>query len=444
MRDTNRKQNTTDNVINIRGSKEAEDSNLERIKRQQSLNRSKIAVGVIGCLLIILLFAMAATKQYRGYKVENHSDTNYENTANYIEFCSNLLKYTPDGVSYINSNGDTVWTAGINMKMPIAVTSGSYAVVADMSGNEVYLFNQEGQVNNMTMPYAICDVDVASQGSFAVVLESETTNYINLYSKAGEKIYEIQTSISKSGYPLDITISNDAKKLFTSYINVGGNSVCNNLAAYNFGSVGQNANADRMVGGYKFDNEVVPKVEFVSNNTVVAFGTNTICIYAMKEKPSLKATIKLEKEARSVFYSENYIGVVQNNSAKENDYLLTVYDLKGNKKFSHKIGFDYSNIYAAKKEIIVSGGSNCLIIRENGSVKFEQTLSGNIDCVVPTGKSKCYVVVYDKGTEIIKLKSEKNSKNTSSEKTKDDDGIKAVPVTGSSDNNTPSDSRKKD
>lgn len=395
-----------DNVVYVNGSEETQEHN-KRVQREIS-RRKKIvffAVLIVAAVTGIVIYVMLH-KEYKGYKVVKSAETNYENTASYVQFAGNLLKYTPDGVSYINANGDTVWSAGINMLMPMAVTSGDYAVIADMSGNSVCVFNTSGQVSSLTMPYAICDVDVASQGAFAVMLESDKTNYVNLYDKNGNVVYEMQTTLDKSGYPLDMTISDDGRKLFTSYINIAGNSVQDNLAAYNFGDVGQNSNADRMVGGYMFENEVVPKVEFIDNDTVAAFGTNTISIYDMKEKPSFKTDIKFENEIRSVFYNKDYIGVIQDNQEEtsEHMYKVQVYDLKGNKKFDDYIDFPYSNVYAADKEIIISGGNNCLIYRKDGSVKFDGTLSGNINSIVPSGNHLEYIVVYDTVTETIKLK----------------------------------------
>lgn len=396
-----------DNVVYVNGSEETQEHN-KRVQREIS-RRKKIvffAVLIVAAVAGIVIYIMLH-KEYKGYKVVKSAETNYENTASYVQFAGNLLKYTPDGVSYINANGDTVWSAGINMLMPMAVTSGDYAVIADMSGNSVCVFNTSGQVSSLTMPYAICDVDVASQGAFAVMLESDKTNYVNLYDKNGNVVYEMQTTLDKSGYPLDMTISDDGRKLFTSYINIAGNNVQDNLAAYNFGDVGQNSNADRMVGGYMFENEVVPKVEFIDNDTVAAFGTNTISIYDMKEKPSFKTDIKFENEIRSVFYNKDYIGVIQDNQEEtsEHMYKVQVYDLKGNKKFDDYIDFPYSNVYAADKEIIISGGNNCLIYRKDGSVKFDGTLSGNINSIVPSGNHLEYIVVYDTVTETIKLKS---------------------------------------
>ncbi len=395
-----------DNVVYVNAPKEAEENN-KKVKEQVSKQKNVFSVVVfIGIVVAVIFIYMQINKEYTGYKILKSNETDYENTASYLQFSGNLLKYTPDGVSYINANGDTVWSAGIDMKMPMAVSSGNYAVVADMSGNSVCVFSVEGQESSLTMPYPICDVDVANQGAFAVVLESEETNYINLYNKKGEIVYEIQTTINKSGYPLDITISDDGEKLFTSYINIQATTVQNNLGAYNFGDVGQNSNADRMVGGYMFEDEVVSKVEFVDNDTVAAFGTKTITIYSMKEKPSEKAKLTFDTELRSIFYSSEYIGVIQNAAeGEEHLYIMKVYDMHGNLEFQEYIDFAYDNIYAAEKEIIITGNADCLIYRSNGKIKFNGTLDGKIVNMVPSGKRLEYVVVYEDSTEIIMLNS---------------------------------------
>ncbi len=379
-----------------------------------------------GILLILLAGAVCfgvlvyfRTREYKGYKVVNTGSIGYENTAEYLIFGENLLKYTADGVSYINKEGDVVWTTGINMKKPIAVVSGRYAVVADMNGNSVCVFDIEGEVSNLTMPYKICDVDVANQGAFAVVLESDKTNYINLYNKHGEMIYEMQTTIDKSGYPLDIAISNDGEKLFTSYMSVGAQGMENNLAAYNFGDVGQNSNADRMVGGYKMSGQVVPRVEFADNDTVVAFGTHSLNIYGMKEKPNARKTIPFDKEIKSVFSCESYVGVVQplrtatdTDAARpdEDKYRIRAYNLRGNRQFDVNIDFEYDAIYATDDELIVTGGNDCAIIRKNGSIKYRGKLDGKIVSMAPAGGMLSYVVVYEDRTELIKLKLTPNKK----------------------------------
>lgn len=402
-----KEKNDADNVVYVQTSKEA--SRLQAEKNKQIENKKRIAVIVIAVVAVCVCALMIwhSHRCFKSYKVLDSSETNYENTANYIQYAENLLKYTPDGVSYINANGDTVWSAGINMNMPIAAACENYAIVADLSGNTVCVFDTDGQVSSVTMPYTICDVDIAKQGVFAVVLESDKTNYVNLYTKDGDIINEMQTTIDKSGYPLDISISDNGEKMLTSYLNVNGTTVSNSLAAYNFGDVGQNTNADRMVGGYTFEDELFPKVEFIDNNTVVAFGTKKIYIYSMKEKPSETARISVSGDVQSVFYNTDYIGAVYKDSDSENsDYTLAVYETNGKKKFSQTIDFDYDKIYAADDEIIVTGGTRCMIFRQNGSVKFDGDLGKKIISMVPDGKNLEYVVVYANSTDVIKLKSE--------------------------------------
>lgn len=407
------KKSKNDNVVFVNGPDEAKQHNAELIRKSKRKNRYIVVVLIAIVAISVVIIYSLLNREYKGYKVLESNETTYENTANYTQFAGNLLKYTPDGVSYINKNGDAVWMAGLGMKMPIVVTKGNYAVIADMNGNAVSVFSNEGQISTHTMPYTICDVEVGNQGAFAVVLESEETNYINLYNKNGEIIYEIQTTINKSGYPLDITISDDGKKLITSYIVLNGSEARINLAAYNFGDVGQNANADRMVGGYMFD-EIIPKVEFIDNDTFVAFGTRTISIYSMKEKPSLKAKIGLEQDVRSVFYGDDYIGIIQDdiNENSEHLYVMTVYSDSGKEEFTEYIDFQYNNIYAAKNEIIITGNSSCKIVRANGNVKFAGDLSGNIVNMVPSGKNLEYIVVYEDSSEVIKLRIDDNTGDT--------------------------------
>lgn len=412
------KTKNEENLIYMETSEETKKANDKREQLTGNQRKASYLLLVILVVVAVILVSFLFKKEYKGYKVLVSNVTDYENTANYVEFCNGLLKYTPDGVSYIDANGNTVWSAGVDMKQPVAVVSGKYVAIADLKGSTVGVFNDEGPVSNVTMPYTICDVDVASQGAFAVVLESEETNYINLYNKNGEIVYEIQTTIDKSGYPLDISISDDGKKLFTSYLNIENSVAENSLAAYNFGDVGQNSNADRMVGGYKVKDEVIPKVEFIDNDTVVAFGTSNIKVYAMKEKPTEKANIELKTEARSVFYSEKYIGIVQNYATEDSDnkYILKVYNLNGHQEFERYIDFEYDNIYAGKKEIIITGGSNCVIYRTNGSLKYNGQLTGVIMSMVPNGNNLEYVVVYDDLTETIKLSLGKNENAVEVEK----------------------------
>lgn len=388
-----------------------EERRQEKNKRMLQLKK-RIFLIIGAVFVVLLLYIIITNSNYNSYEVVEETSVTNASMVDYIPYQDSLLKFSRDGAVYVNDKGASVWNESYAMKMPAADVSGEYAAVADMNGNDVYIFNKEGKVSNSTMPFAIKDVAVASQGEFAVILEGEKENYINIYDRNGEQISEIQTTIDKSGYPMDIDLSDDGEKLFSSYLYLDGADVKNGLAAYNFGSVGQNENADRLMGGYQLDDTIVPKVEFLNNNTICAFGDNQFIIYSMKEKPSEKAIISFKGEVQSVVYNSNYIGIVVANTEKTKGdeevapYELQLYNLTGRKVMTKKIDFDYENVRMSEEEIVFTGGNECRIYTIKGKLKFSYAFKKSVVDMVPTGSSRRYIILYDSGSEVIKLKHE--------------------------------------
>ena len=398
-----------DNIIYVDAPEEVSQENASRAAAQK-----RISTTIILFILILLvaggagLFVHLRMKSFKGIKVLSSAESSFDSNAEYLRFGDNLLKYTPDGVSYINSKGDVVWTAGEDFRVPIAAVRGDYAVVADKGGNLVAVFGLEGQISSLKMPYSICDIDVAKQGAFSVILESDETNYIYMYDRNGEIIYEMQTSIDKSGYPMDISVSEDGEKLFTSYFKLDGVNIKNNLTAYNFGEVGQNENADRMVGGYSLEEEMVPKVEFVTNDVVAAFSDTEIRLYNMKEKPSERGVVEYGGEITSIFYCEDYLGYIMPSpdAGSSTDYVLYAFDLSGKKAFEYSFSMDYDKIYANSEEMIITGGNQCLIIQKGGRTKFSYTFDSPVKSMTPAARHNEYVVNFETKTDTIRLKTE--------------------------------------
>lgn len=361
---------------------------------------------VVICLCVFGLYTILANSAYNSYEVVEETGVKNASMIDYINYQDALLKYSKDGAIYVDEKGEAVWNETFAMKMPKADACGEYAAIADLNGNDVYVFDTEGKVSSTTLPYKVCDIAVASQGTFAVILESEKENFINLYDKNGDPISEIQTTIDQGGYPMDIDLSEDGEKLFSTYLTLDGATVKNSLTAYNFGPVGQSENADRMMGGYQLENTIVPKVEFLDNNTICAFGDNQFIIYSMREKPSEKAKIAFEQEIRSVVYDESHIGVVVPNQSKKKEeapYILELYNTNGRKVMSEEIDFDYKKVRISKDEIIFTGGEETRIYTIKGNLKFSYKFTKNVVDLIPTGYSKRYIALYDSGSEVIKL-----------------------------------------
>jgi hypothetical protein len=373
----------------------------------------KMKLVIAAVIIIIVVFAVFAVRRamnsraYDSYDVVSTVETTGDNIANYVMFNDSVLKVTKDGTSFIDNSGNTIWDCSYAMKMPEAVVRGDYAIVADLNGRDVYVFNKSGKVSSQTLNYDIANVDIADQGVYVVVLSGEDCNYINAYDKDSNTVYERKTSIENSGYPLDIAVSDDGEKLFTSYIKIDGTTVPNYIAAYNYGSVGQNENADRLVGGFTFEDTVFPLVEFVDNDTVACFGDNQIVIYAMDEKPSEKAVIDVEeREMAGEFYNSHYVGYIAKNESGSDMYNIYIYDLNG--KLQAETGYNnsFSQIYATDSELIITGEFDCSVYYMNGIKKFSATFNKNLINIVPNGNKLEYIVIFENETQVIKLKKE--------------------------------------
>lgn len=393
--------------------KNADEEKVIRVTRTLS-ERGKLILIVTGAIVFLAVaftvFKIMKNRTYEGYAVVSSIETSGDSIADYMMFAGNVLKVSKDGASYIDEKGNVVWDCSYAMKMPKAVVSDDYAVVADLNGRDVYVFDKNGKISSQSMNYDIANVDVASQGLYALVLTADDCNYINGYDKDSKNVYEMKTSIENSGYPLDIAISDDGEKLFTSYIRIDGTTVPNYIAAYNFGSVGQNENADRLMGGFTFEDTFFPLVRFVDNDTAVCYGDNQIVIFTMPEKPSKRAAIDIgNTEMLGVFANSKYVGYIAASSDNTNaKYTIYIYNLDGKLETTADYNNSFDKVYATEDELIIVGDFDCCIYRFNGTKKFSAGFNKSLINIVPDANNLEYILIFENETQIIKLKRDKN------------------------------------
>lgn len=395
-----------------KNNREGDEEEQEKTGIHFSVIRKMIIIVVILVVAYFLITKLFPGMNYNGYEVVEETGITNASMVDYVPYQKSILKYSRDGATYVDEKGEAIWTETFAMKMPAADVCGDYVAIADLNGNDVYVFDKEGKVSSTTMPYTISDIAVARQGEFAVILEGEKENYINLYDRKGSQIMERKTAIDQNGYPLDMDLSANGEKLFSSYLAINeAGKLESKLTASNFGEVGQNENADRMVGAYQLDDTIVPKVEFLDDNTICAFGDNQFLIFSMREKSSKKATISFKEEIQSVIYNSQYVGVVMLNDDEKSEapYVLYLYNMNGHEVLKKEIDIDYKKVKMTEDEIIFTGGNQARIYTMDGKVKFSCTFSKNVNDMIPTGYSKRYIVLYESGSEVVRLchKSEK-------------------------------------
>ena len=395
-------------AVNTSVSNHYEEEDTQDYYKKIRMHRIKVgivaAIVVAAVLAFVIYFVMNADNQtYSGYSIISSVTKEDSTTSNYIDFQGGYIRYSGDGISYYSAKGISVWNQTFQMKSPQLKICQECVAIGDINGSSIYIFNKNGKIGSVDTSMSISQIEVASQGVVAAVLEDTNANYINLYGTDGKKIYSVKTTLAGDGYPLDISISEDASKLVASYVYVSGESIKTNVVFYNFSDVGQNE-TERLVGGFNhYESTIVPEVQFMSGDYAVAVGEDVLSIYKIKEYPSLFKEIKIDSEIERVFTSGTYVGMILDNKESGDNYKLVVYNLSGNQVCETTFNTTYDNIKFDGNSIIMNNGSVFTLMNLSGKELAHQEFDLPINQVLSMGSRGDYLLVNSKYVQEIKL-----------------------------------------
>lgn len=406
-------ENETENDDTQMESDEHEELSQEDLEREvrSKIRNHRIRIAALGAGVLLLMLAAVFIvpyifdgRTYSGYTVMNSVNCDDGESTRYAAYLDGYIKYSNDGVSYVNDKGVSVWNQTVSMQNPQIKICGEAAVVGDISGSKIYVFHKTGTVGTIDTSLAISQIELSKQGCVAAVLEDNDANYINLYHKDGTRIYSVKTSLSGDGYPLDISISEDATKLIASYLYVSGEMMKTNVVFYNFSDVGQNE-TERVVGGFNhYDSTIVGDVQFLNNTTAVAVGENVVSIYTIKEYPKLIKEIQIENEIERVFFNHSYMGLVLNNSASGDLYRLVVYNLSGGKVCETTFNTRYDHIALDGRSIVMNHTSGLVVMNFKGKILADIHMDLPVENILTYGKRGSYILINSRYIQNISLK----------------------------------------
>lgn len=362
---------------------------MDEKKQRKKIIICVAAALAAGIVIIIIHKLYDRNRVYDSYKVEFNIDVEDNADNKYYAFGTGVLKYSSDGISYIN-DGKEVWNHGFEIKNPVMDICGNYVAVAEEGTNDISIYGAQGENLQVSAAYPVRGLEVSRQGVVAAVMSDDSAQYIELIAKDGTQIAIGRTVLQGDGYPIAISLSGDATKVAASYLAVTSGEAQTRIVFYNYSEVGQNE-TDRIVGGFNdFNDSIVPDIEFVSDNTVAAIGDNVFAVYNIKETPSEVAKVKIKDEIKSVVYNENYIAmIIEEDTGKD---ILNVYNMKGKKVLSKSIDFHYTGIKLAKENIILYNDTQCKVISAKGVVKFDYTFGMGITSLIPLDDTT-YIIV---------------------------------------------------
>ena len=369
--------------------------------RRRISGRGKKAITVVAVIAAVcLVFLYVEKRSYHSYKVLNTSEQEDVVSTQYVEMDGDILRYSPDGVSVVDSSMNTVWNETYTMQNPIADVNGSRAVIADSEGTSLYICDKKGVTGTVTTSYSIVKVRVAANGMVAAILDNDENTWINFYNSDGSLVAENLTKIDDPGYPMDVAVSDNGVMMVT-FQYVDGSKTTSYVAFYNYGDVGQNED-DRIVSGYTYENVVIPQVECISESQYIALRDDGFSTYQGNQIPKEVKTINVKQEIVSTFFDDQRIGLVFKNNSKDSEYTMEVYSMNGQLKFRKNFNVAYSTIKMSDGNIIMYNSSQICVMNSRGVQKYMGSVDGTIRDFFKIGWNK-YLMVMDNGVSTIKF-----------------------------------------
>ena len=330
-------------------------------------------------LLILISLAVCGTyllldnQTYARARTAAEYPIDISDTSSYAQFADGIVRYNRDGVVFLNRKNEEQWIQPTQLQNPTICLKDNAFAVADNGGNSILVFTREGLKGEIETTLPIEKIAISDQGIVSAILRNENSPQIISYDATGNILVEQQVTVSTTGYPVALEMSDDGNMLAVSYLYTEGTAIKSRVIYYNFGETGQER-TDNIVMSEEYDNTVMAEIFFMGDDRSIVVGDDRFVLYRGIEVPEKQKEITLDQEIQSVFHSDRYIGFILLNQEKSG-YELRLYSRLGEQVLSREISGKYSNVKIDGSEVIMFDGSRCCIITASGIVKFEGDLN---------------------------------------------------------------------
>lgn len=366
---------------------------------RNGMKKGKILLAVAVLLLAggVLAWNILWNQNYESYEVVQELENS--EVLEYVEVDGALVRCGKEGAQAVAKDGTLLWNVTYStMKNPKFVFCGSVMAVADIGAKQYLLSDGTGSTKTFSTPYPIQAISVAKQGVTAVLMNGEERDYIYIYNKDGELHCEIETVVARDGFPLTIALSEDGKKLVTSYMKVERDEPVSSVTFYNFDEVGQNYNRN-LVGQVQYSECLVPRVEFWDNDKVMVVGENVIELFLMDEVPESVFKKEIATEIQSIAFGDYFCMVTKN---KDDQDVLETYNRSGELCMKKVLTLPYVGMHASGDEVVLYSYSGCEVYHAEKGVLYQGTFEEGIRSMFVVGGNR-YYLVGNRSVRVIKL-----------------------------------------
>lgn len=367
-------------------------------------HRTAVIIKYVTVIVLVLFVIFGIryyvnNRSYTGYSIASTTERNDTLTTKYAPFGDKILKYSRDGISYTDDKNSLLFSITYTMQDPILALSENAGAVADKNGSQIYIFNREKQLGQITTLLPIKQIAISNQGVAAVLMEESNSSKLEIYSAEGTLIGDGVFDLGDAGYPMNISISRDGTKIAVAFAQINGSKLNSCVAVYNFDNVGENY-VDQLVFAKNYTEYMIPEVHYFDQSVFAAVGDGILAFYQGTQIPELVQEVTFEEEIKSVFYGEDNVGLVFDTAEGKE---LKLYDMKGNLISEISFDLDYDNIRIADNRILIYNDTEMGLYSYSGKECFRQTFETSMVDIFMTKSRSKYLFIYTNETQLIKL-----------------------------------------
>ena len=357
---------------------------------------------VVAAVVLLVIFGIRYymnNRTFTGYSIASTTERSDTLTTKYAPFGDKILKYSRDGVSYTDDTNSLLFSITYTMQDPVLALSQKAGAVADKNGSQIYIFDQEKQLGQITTLLPIKHIAISNQGVVAVLMEESKSSKLEIYSADGTIIGDGIFDLEDAGYPMNLSISSDGTKIAIAFAQISGSKFNSSVAVYNFDNVGENY-VDHLVFAKNYTDYMIPELHYFDASTLVAVGDGILGFYQGSQIPEIVNEVTIENEIKSVFYGENMVGLVFETVEGK---MLTLYDAKGNLVTQIPFTMDYDNIRIADNRVLIYNDTEMGLYSFSGKECFRHTFETSMVDIFTTKSRSKYLFIYTNETQLVKL-----------------------------------------
>ena len=346
-------------------------------KKISNLNISSKII-IIFLVVLILFLTIFNNIPRRDYRI-TQNDTTQNINGKYYPVGYDYISLNSTGMTYFFSNNTPRYDYTFDLDNPKIVINNNIFAIYDHLGSQVYLFDTNGYLNDFKVEGFIDSLDVASNGSVALISKISGEYKIYSYDRDSNINTKISMSYSEYGYPMSVCFNSDASRIYASYLNKN-DGVVSKIVCFDIIDEDNNIIFEK-----EYSDNIFPSIKHLNNDKIIAFGMDKIIFINDKDEPEIKKSTKINGEIKSIATLENKAVVITN--IKNNKHVLNI--INSNGSISKKKSFEknYVDMQVSGNKILLYSNNQMLIFSKRGKKIYDGKIK---DIPIKILKSKGY------------------------------------------------------